>query len=339
MKKRSGIVKGILFGVVGCVLLLFPSFAQNRYQIHIVNMVGIYILLSLGLNLAMGYAGQFNLAIGALWGVGAYTAAILNTRLGIPFWLNLPAAMIVTAIIGGFVGLPSLKVRSHYLAIVTIGLGEVINIILVNEEGLTGGALGISRIQMPGFFGIPLDNEERFYYVILITVVLGYLVARQIVSHRIGRSFRAIRDDYQAAKAMGVNTGYFQILAFVISAAYCGAAGALFAHLNTYISPDIFEFKSTLFVMTMTMVGGMGDLLGSLIGGLALPILQEYLRVVGAWQLVVYGIAIMGVVLFLPGGVIELTRRLETSRKIRMSKANDTTDENPQAEEPNVPGN
>jgi branched-chain amino acid transport system permease protein len=108
MKKRSGIVRGILFGVVGCVLLLFPSFAQNRYQIHIINMVGIYILLSLGLNLAMGYAGQFNLAIGALWGVGAYTAAILNTRLGIPFWLNLPAAMIVTAIIGGFVGLPSL---------------------------------------------------------------------------------------------------------------------------------------------------------------------------------------------------------------------------------------
>jgi branched-chain amino acid transport system permease protein len=313
MKKRSGIIKGIFLGVVGCVLLLFPSIAQNRYQIHIVNMAGIYILLSLGLNLAMGYAGQFNLAIGALWGVGAYTAALLNTRLGIPFWLNLPA--------------------------VTIGLGEVINIILVNQEELTGGALGIPRIQMPGFFGIPLNNEERFYYVILITVVLGYLIARQIVRHRIGRSFRAIRDDYQAAKAMGVNTGYYQILAFVISAAYAGAAGALFAHLNTYISPDIFEFKSTLFVMTMTMVGGMGNLLGSLIGGLALPLLQEYLRVIGDWQLVGYGVAIMIVVLFMPGGVIELSRRLETSRKIRMSHLAETVEEKPQAEEPNVPRN
>jgi branched-chain amino acid transport system permease protein len=339
MKKRSGIIKGIFLGVVGCVLLLFPSIAQNRYQIHIVNMAGIYILLSLGLNLAMGYAGQFNLAIGALWGVGAYTAALLNTRLGIPFWLNLPAAMIATGIVGGLVGLPSLKVRSHYLAIVTIGLGEVINIILVNQEELTGGALGIPRIQMPGFFGIPLNNEERFYYVILITVVLGYLIARQIVRHRIGRSFRAIRDDYQAAKAMGVNTGYYQILAFVISAAYAGAAGALFAHLNTYISPDIFEFKSTLFVMTMTMVGGMGNLLGSLIGGLALPLLQEYLRVIGDWQLVGYGVAIMIVVLFMPGGVIELSRRLETSRKIRMSHLAETVEEKPQAEEPNVPRN
>jgi branched-chain amino acid transport system permease protein len=117
---------------------------------------------------------------------------------------------------------------------------------------------------------------------------------------------------------MGVNTAYYQILAFVISAAYAGAAGALFAHLNTYISPDIFEFSSTLFVMTMTMVGGMGSLTGSLVGGLALPILQEYLRVIKNWQLVVYGIAIMVVVIFMPGGVIELTARLRRSRKIRL---------------------
>jgi branched-chain amino acid transport system permease protein len=318
---------------------VFPLLAQNRYQVHIINMVGIYILISLGLNLAMGYAGQFNLAMGALWGVGAYTAALLNTRLGIPFWLNLPAAMIVAGAIGALVGLPSLKVRSHYLAIVTIGLGEVINIILVNEEELTGGALGIPRIQMPSFFGIPLNTDERFYYVILVVVILGYLIARQIVSHRIGRSFIAIRDDYQAARAMGVNTAYYQILAFAISAAYAGAAGALFAHLNTYISPDIFEFKSTLFVMTMTMIGGMGNLLGSLVGGLALPILQEYLRAIEDWQLVGFGVAIMVVVLFMPGGVIELTRRLETSSNIRVPGSTQTSEEKTHVEEEsNVPG-
>jgi branched-chain amino acid transport system permease protein len=315
MKKLN--LKGVLLGAVGIVFLIFPFIAQNRYQVHVINMAGIYILVSLGLNLAMGYAGQFNLAMGALWGVGAYTAALLNTRFGIPFWFNLPAAMIVTGFIGALVGLPSLKVRSHYLAIVTIGLGEVINIILVNQEALTGGALGIPRIQMPTFFGLPIDNDERFYYLILFMVVLGYLVARQILANRIGRSFRAIRDDFQAAKAMGVNTAYYQILAFVISAAYAGAAGALFAHLNTYISPDIFEFKSTLFVMTATMVGGMGSLAGSIVGGLSLPILQEYLRVIKDWQLVVYGVAIMVVVLFIPGGVIELTRRIERSRKAR----------------------
>jgi branched-chain amino acid transport system permease protein len=338
MKKKSRIIKWIFLGAVVSILLVFPFIAQNRYQVHIINMVGIYILMSLGLNLAMGYAGQFNLAVGALWGVGAYTAAILNTKLGVPFWLNLPAAMIVAGIFGAVVGLPSLKVRSHYLAIVTIGLGEVINIILVNEEEFTGGALGIPRIAMPNLFGFPIDNDERFYYIILTMVVLGYLIARQIVSHRIGRSFRAIRDDYQSARAMGVNSAYYQILAFVISAAYAGAAGALFAHLNTYISPDIFEFKSTLFVMTMTMVGGMGNLLGSLVGGLMLPILQEYLRVIGNWQLVGYGIAIMVVVLFVPGGVIELTRRLEASRGFRLPWSTETIEEKlPIEEESNVP--
>ena len=200
-------------------------------------------------------------------------------------------------------------------------LGEVINILLVQQEPLTGGALGIGSIQMPSFFGIPLNNDERYYYVILVVVVLGFLVARQILANRIGRSFRAIRDDFQAAKAMGVNTAYYQILAFVISAAYAGAAGALFAHLNTYISPDIYEFKSTLFVMTATMVGGMGSLTGSIVGGLALPILQEYLRVIKDWQLVVYGVAIMIVVLFVPGGVIELTRRIERWRKLRAAQS------------------
>lgn len=340
MKKKPRIIKWIGLAAVLGILLVFPFLAQNRYQVHIINMVGIYILISLGLNLAMGYAGQFNLAMGALWGVGAYTAALLNTKLGSPFWLNLPAAMIVAGIFGAIVGLPSLKVRSHYLAIVTIGLGEVINIILVNEEEFTGGALGVPRIAMPNLFGFPIDNDERFYYIILVMVILGYLVARQIVSHRIGRSFRAIRDDYQSAKAMGVNTAYYQILAFVISAAYAGAAGALFAHLNTYISPDIFEFKSTLFVMTMTMVGGMGNLLGSLVGGLLLPILQEYLRVIGDWQLVAYGIAIMVVVLFIPGGVIELTRRLESSRNISLPWSTKTIEEEPHSEEdPNVLGN
>lgn len=336
MKRTPSIIKWILFVAAALLLLAFPRLAQNRYQVHIINMAGIYILISLGLNLAMGYAGQFNLAMGAYWGIGAYTAALLNTRLGLPLWLTLPGAVITTGIAGALIGLPSLKVRSHYLAIVTIGLGEVINIILVNAESVTGGALGIPGIKMPTFFGIPLDSDESYYYVILAFVILGFLIGRQIVKHRLGRTFRAIRDDHVAARAMGINTGYYQILAFAISAAYAGVAGALFAHLNTYISPDIFVFSSTLFVMTMTMVGGMGNLAGSLVGGLALPVLQEYLRVIKDWQLVVYGLAIMGVVLFMPGGVIELTRRLEASRNIRWPWSNRSIDDKPHLEETNV---
>jgi len=303
------LLKIILFALVGAFLLLFPFIAKSSYQIHILNMCGIYILLSLGMNIAMGYAGQFNLAMGALWGIGGYTAGLLNSKLGWPFWVNLPIAMLLAGLVGAFVGLPSLKVKAHYLSIVTIGLGEVINLILVNEESFTGGVLGILGIKPPVFFGISLNTDGEYYFLILILVILGYLLARHIVTNRVGRSFRAIRDDPLTAQAMGVNIGNYKILAFFISALFAGAAGALYAHLNTYISPDIFDYRSTMFIMTMTMVGGMGNLNGSLIGGFLLPILQEYLRAIRSWQLVGYGFIILLVVLFVPGGIIQLVQR------------------------------
>jgi branched-chain amino acid transport system permease protein len=331
MKKLSSILKWILIGVVACFLLVFPYIAKNRYQVHVVNNIGIWLMLSLGLNIAMGYAGQFNLALGALWGVGAYTAALLLTNWGVPFWINLPLATIA----GAIVGLPSFKVRSHYLALVTIALGEAMNLVLVNEDKITGGALGINRIPMPNIFGFPINTDERYYYIILIMVILGYLIGRQIVGHRIGRAFRALRDDFQAARAMGVNTGYYQILAFAISGAYAGAAGALYAQLNTYISPDIFTFNSALIVLTMILVGGMGSLPGSVVGTVLLLLMNEYLRVFQTWQLVGYGAAIILVVLFLPGGMVELARRFANLRQrwpAGLKKENESAEE-----EQNVP--
>lgn len=310
--------KWIALGIGALVVLAYPLIAPTRYMVHIVNMAGLWILMSLGLNLAMGYCGQINLALGAFWGVGAYTAALLNTRLGVPMWVNLPIGMLLAGITGALIALPMLKVRSHYLALVTIGLGETINIILVNETWLTEGPLGISAIRMPDLFGIPIDGAERFFYVVLACVVLGYLIARQIVNHRLGRAFVAIRDDDVAARAMGVNVAYYQILANAICAVYCGVAGVLYAHMNTYISPDIFEFRSALFVLTMTLIGGMGNLTGSLVGGLALPLTQEWLRAFKHWQLVGFGAAIILVVLFMPGGVMGLTQRLEEMGGLRL---------------------
>jgi branched-chain amino acid transport system permease protein len=317
MNIKNRTIKIGLYACIAIFLLIFPFIAKSRYQVHILNMCGIYILLSLGLNIAMGFAGQFNLAMGALWGIGAYTAGILNTRLGWPFWVNFPIAMLFAGLVGAFVGLPSLKVKAHYLSIVTIGLGEVINLILINQEDLTGGVLGIAGMKRPVFFGIPLDTDQNFYYLILIIVILGYLLAKHIVANRVGRSFRAIRDDPLTAQAMGINIGNYKILAFFISAVFAGAAGALYAHLNAYISPDIFELRSTMFIMTMTMVGGMGTLSGSIIGGVLLPILQEYLRAIQNWQLVGYGLIILLVVLFIPGGIMQLFQNKESFSKIR----------------------
>jgi branched-chain amino acid transport system permease protein len=311
MQKKPDTKKIIIFAIIAFALLIFPFIAKNRYQIHIMNMVGIYALLSLGLNIAMGYAGQMNLAMGALWAVGAYTAGLLNQRLGFSLWITLPLAIVAGGLVGGFVGLPALKVRAHYLSIVTIGLNEVINIILVNETKITGGVDGISKIAKPVLFGFPINTEQRYYYLILLAVVITYLIARQILSGRVGRNFRAIRDDYKTAPAMGVNAGFYKLLAFIISGAIAGAAGALYAHLNAYISPDIFEHKTTLFIMTLSMIGGLGNLNGSLIGAFILPVLQEYLRAIQDWQYVVYGLAIMVVVLFVPGGLMQLTSLLK----------------------------
>lgn len=338
MQNRSNIIKPLLIAVGAVVVLAFPFFAPNRYVVHIVNMAGLYILLSLGLNLAMGYCGQINLALGAFWGVGAYAAALLSTRLGVPIWINLPIGMMLAGIVGALIAVPMLKVRSHYLALVTIGLAETINVIIVNETWLTEGPLGVSGIKMPTLFGIAIDGDERYFYLVLACVVVGYLVARQIVSHRIGRSFVAIRDDDVAAKAMGVNTAYYSILANAIAGVYCGAAGVLYAHMNTYISPDIFEFKSALFVLTLTMIGGMGSIVGSVVGGLGLPLIQEWLRAIGNWQLVVFGLAIMLTVLFFPGGVVGITRRLEERGRIPMPWARKPVAEPLPTGGSNVPG-
>lgn len=338
MQNRTNVYKPLLLAGGAIVLIAFPLVAPNRYVVHIVNMAGLYVLISLGLNIAMGYCGQINLALGAFWGVGAYAAALLNTRLGSPIWINLPIGMLLAGIVGALIALPMLKVRSHYLALVTIGLAETINVIIVNETWLTEGPIGISGISKPSLFGIAIDGDERYFYLVAAFVVIGYLVARQIVRHRIGRAFIAIRDDFVAAKAMGVNTAYYQILANAIAGVYCGVAGVLYAHMNTYISPDIFEFKSALFVLTMTMIGGMGSLAGSLVGGIGLPLIQEWLRAIGNWQLVVFGLAIMLIVLFFPGGVMGLTRRFEEWGGISLPWARKPAAERLETGGPNVSG-
>lgn len=336
MKSQSSIIKGTLLVIAAVVLLVFPLVAPTRYQVHVINMAGLYILMSLGLNLAMGYCGQINLALGAFMAMGAYTAALLNTRLGVPIWINMPLGMILAGVTGALIALPMLKVKSHYLALVTIGLAETINIIIVNETWFTEGPLGISGIQMPELFGIPLDGAERFYYLVLFFVVVGYLAARQIMNHRTGRAFIAIRDSDVAARAMGVNVAKFQIMANAICGVYCGVAGVLYAHMNTYISPDIFEFKTALFVLTMTMIGGMGSLPGSVVGGLALPLALEYFRAFKNWQLVGFGLAIMLVVLFFPGGVMGIARRMEEIRGLRLPWMRQS-EKSAHTEEPNVP--
>ena len=319
MTDRESWLNILIFAVIIAVAAALPFLAANPYQVHILNLLGIYMLLNFGLNIAMGYCGQMNLALAAFWGVGAYASTLLTVDLGLSFWLALPISGLVTAILGALVGLPSLKVRSHYLAIVTIGLAGIINLVLVNEREITRGAIGITNVPSPSVFGFELNDGFRYYYFILVVVILGYLLARQIVNNRLGRNFVAIRDDHVAAQAMGIDIAYYQILAFAISGFYAGIAGSVYAHMINYVSPDIFGFHSMMFVLTMTLVGGLGSLNGSLIGSL-LAIVHEYLRQFEDFQLVIYGAIVVLCVLFFPGGVVGLAHRVRSWRRARVSE-------------------
>jgi branched-chain amino acid transport system permease protein len=309
---KSHQLRLVLLAVGVLLMLILPLLAANTYQVLILDNILIYVLLALGLNLAMGFCGQFNLAIGALYGVGAYTSALLTINLGLPFWLALPLAGLLTAAVGTLVGLPSLKVRSHYLAIVTIGLGATINLVLLNWTSLTGGALGLSGVPYPSLLGFEFDSETKYYYLLLAVTALMALLAVVIVRSRIGRAFIAIREDHVAAQSIGLHIGGYQLLAFQISSFYAGVAGSMYAHLIGYISPDSFTLAQTMFVLAISMVGGLGSLWGSLVGAGGLVIAEELLRDFGRLQLVIYGLLIVVTALFLPHGLASLGPHMRT---------------------------
>lgn len=294
----------------GAVLLAVPLLATTDYRMHVANMVGIYVILALGMNLAMGYCGMLNLAIGGLYGVGAYLAALATTQWHLPFPLAVPLAGAAAGALGAVIGLPSLRVRSHYLAMVTMGLGEVLHMIFLNWQKVTRGPEGFAGIPVPTLLGWEVNSEVRWWYVILAVAALMYLLAYRIVHSHVGRAMVAVRDDYIAAAAAGVNVGWYQMVSFALSGLYAGVAGALYAHLVGYISPDSFAFGQTLLVLSMTLVGGLGHLGGSLFGSIFLTVTNEWLRAFEKFQLVFYGALIVVCVVFLPGGVVSLVQRL-----------------------------
>jgi len=270
--------KGLWRAAVVIALAGLPWATSDPYKLHILNMMGFYVILTVGLNLAMGFCGQFNLAMAPLFGIGAYTSALLALRAGVPVWLCVPIAGLAAAVLGAVVGLPSLKVRSHYLAIVTIGLGTVIDSVLANWTSLTNGAIGLTGIPALTLFGYAFRSDRSYYYVLLVVLLALFAMAQTIVRSPVGRAFVAIRDDYLAARASGINTGQYQVVAFALSAFFAGIAGSLYAHLASYISPDSFQWDQTLMVLAMALIGGLGDLYGSVLGAVVLTLLGQYLQ-------------------------------------------------------------
>lgn len=293
--------------------------ALNSYQIHIVDLAVMYTILAIGLNLAMGYCGQMNLAHAAFYGMGAYATAVLTAKYHMGFWLSLPIAIVISTLFGILMGLPSIKVRSHYLAIGTLGLAIAFNDTLTNLTKFTGGPTGILGIPAPNFFGISLSNEYNYYYLVLVFAVIFFLFARLMMKYSIGRSFRAVREDYVAAQALGINVAKQQILAFALSGLFAGIAGILYAHMMSYVSPDSFSLNEMFFILTIVIIGGMGNIYGSVIGAILLIFAREWLGQFQNWEQVIYGSVIVVLIIFLPEGVTSIGKVFR--RRVRVESA------------------
>ena len=301
--------------IVACLALLpLPLVLSNAYTQYVVNVMAINIILATGLNIVKGFAGQVTIGHIALTAIGAYTSAVVSTYLGIPFWGALPIAMLVTALAGAIVGIPSFRLEGAYLALATLGLGESVRIIISGTDFL-GAAIGFENIPPPSFFGKALGDHYAYYYVVMPLMLLGLYFSFSILRSDIGRSFKAIREDQLAAAASGVNVRKYKVIAFVLSALYAGCAGSLQAHMAPgFLHPNSYTLTEMVTLLLMVVFGGIGHIWGGVIGAIVVTIIDDLTRDYYTYRMMMFGAVIVLTVMYMPrgiGGIIDsfLVRR------------------------------
>lgn len=280
----------IIFGLICIALLVFPIM-KNPYLIHIITLSCIYCILTLGLNIIVGWTGLLVLGFAAFYGIGAYTSAILSTKLGFTFWETLPCSIIITMIFGILAGAPAIRLRGDYLAIVTLGFGEIVRIVLNNWDVLTNGPKGITGIPHPNFFNI--NHRILSYYIIIILLAFVIFVVERLNKSRIGRAWLAIREDEIAAQTMGIDTTKMKLLAFAIGGSFAGISGCFFAHWAGFVSPESFTFYESVLILCMVVLGGLANIPGSIIGATILSLLPEILRDFRTYRMLIFGLLLV----------------------------------------------
>jgi branched-chain amino acid transport system permease protein len=286
--------------------LAIPLFTPEGYVIQLLNIAILNAIVVLGLNYVTGWTGQINFGQAAFYGLGAYTTAIA-TKAGLP-WIATPFLSTIMVVLASLIlGLPTLRLRTHYLAMTTIGFGEIVRLIIVYWEPVTGGTSGLRAIPGISVFGLSPQGPIQHYYLLLAALALATLIAVRIRHSPLGRAMIATRDSEIAAEQSGVDTTRTKLLAFMIGAVYAGLAGCLYASSIRFVSPDSFSGVQAVRLMTMLIVGGMGSIPGCIVGAVALTILPEALRFLGQWYLVLYGLGVIIVIVLLPGGLASMT--------------------------------
>jgi branched-chain amino acid transport system permease protein len=300
----------------GLILLLLAAamfpWSVSAYQINIMITALLYVMLGLGLNIVVGMAGLLDLGYVAFYAVGAYSYALLNLHFGIGFWTALPLGGLMAAGFGILLGFPVLRLRGDYLAIVTLGFGEIIRLILENWTEFSHGPSGISGIPRPSFFGMDLNLDQSLtylYYLMLIMVALTVFATSRLQNSRIGRAWAALREDETACRAMGIDKTKIKLAAFAAGAFWAGMAGVIFAAKTTFVNPASFTFMESAIILCIVVLGGMGSIPGVIIAALVLILLPEYLRAVADYRMLVFGATLVLMMRFRPGGLLAPSRR------------------------------
>ena len=295
-------------------LLILPMLPVlgSIYQISILISALIYVMLALGLNIVVGLAGQLVLGYAAFYAIGAYTYGLLNAFFGLGFWACLPVGGLLAILFGLALGFPVLRLRGDYLAIVTLGFGEITRLVLLNWVSVTGGSQGISNIPKPGLFGMDLSMQEGtvyLYYLCILAVIITIVIISRLTNSRVGLALQALREDEIASEAMGINLTKVKLSAFALGSAWAGFAGVIFAAKTSFVNPASFTFMESAMILSMVVLGGMGSITGVTLGALILILVPEYLRAFADYRMLLFGAVMVVMMIFRPQGLITGERR------------------------------
>ncbi len=303
-------------------LALIPLFDHNAYHIDLLTNIFIYALLAMGLNIVVGFTGLLNLGYAAFFAIGAYTYALANLHWGVPFWVGLPLGGLAAMLFGVVVGLPSIRVRGDYLAITTLGFGEIVRILFNNLDQWTGGPNGLLGIARPRVFGWAFSvNSTPYFYLTLALVALTAFLLFRMTDSKFGRALVAIREDELAAGCMGVPVVKVKLWAFGLSSFIAGIAGVVFASKQTIVTPDSFDFVLSVLILAMVVLGGLGNIWGAMLGALILGLLPELLRGFASYRMLLFGLLMILIMMFRPQGILggQRIRRELAARRSRGS--------------------
>lgn len=315
MEKVEAILYGSRWkGFLGFIALicLLPFFISSQYIFTLFILIGIYCIVTIGLSLLIGYAGQISIGHAAFFGIGAYVSGVLTAKHDMSPWLAMGIGMIATFLIAYVIGMQVLKLKGHILALATIAINIIVYILLVGLSDITGGASGLIGIPNLSLFGLELGNQLHYYFLVWAFVFLVILFSTNIIRSNVGRVLRSIHDSEIGTETLGVNVTKYKIAIFALSAMYASLAGSLYAHYINFIAPPTFHVSFSILLLVMVMVGGVHSIWGAMIGTAAIMFLNEVIRFVGHTvfnisgevEIVVYGLIIVVVMIFMPKGLI-----------------------------------